>query len=41
VAIIWLLSQASAREFAIEGLALAAASAFYFTVGRRSPRRAL
>jgi len=39
VAIIWLLSQASAREFAVEGIVLGIASVFYVIAARRRPSR--
>jgi amino acid transporter len=38
-AIVWLLSQATAREFIIEAIVLAAASGLYFTAGKRPSRR--
>jgi APA family basic amino acid/polyamine antiporter len=41
IVIVWLLSHASAREFAIEAGVLVVASAFYAGLGRRSRRRTL
>jgi amino acid transporter len=38
-AIVWLLSQATAREFVIEAIVLTAASGLYVTAGRRPSRR--
>jgi len=38
-AIVWLLSQATWKEFAIEAIVLVAASGLYVTAGRRSFRR--
>jgi basic amino acid/polyamine antiporter, APA family len=41
IVIIWLLAQASAREFGIEAAVLAVASTFYAAMGRRRRRHAL
>jgi len=41
IVIVWLLAQASAREFGIEAAVLAVASAFYAAIGRQRRRQAL